>query len=271
MMAMYTTLHYERRAHVGTVTLARPGKRNAQNPQMWRELVQLGEELLADETLRCLVVSGEGPSFSAGIDLQEGMDELIGDWADRPPEHDRFLALGRAVATTFEWIPRLRCPSVAAVQGHAYGAGLQLALACDFRVFAEGTLVGLTETRFGLLPDMGATFRLPPLVGEARARELILLGEIVDHHEALRIGLANQVVAEDELDAAAQRLAMRLAAQPPLAVSGARRALDAARRYDGEASLQIALEEQARCITSEDFKEARQAIAEGRPPQWKGR
>ncbi|MFA1546959.1 enoyl-CoA hydratase/isomerase family protein [Actinomadura chokoriensis] len=268
---MYTTLHYERRGHVGTVTLARPGKRNAQNPQMWRELVDLGQELLADETLRCLVVTGEGPSFSAGIDLQEGMGELIGDWADRPPERDRFLALGMTVASTFEWIPRLRCPSIAAVRGHAYGAGFQLALACDFRVFAEGARVALTETRFGLLPDMGATFRLAPLVGEARARELILLGEVVDHDEALRIGLANQVVAEDELDVAAQRLAMRLVAQPPLAVSGARRAMDAARRHDGEASLRAAVEEQARCIVSEDFKEARQAIAEGRPPEWRGR
>ncbi|WP_160573691.1 enoyl-CoA hydratase/isomerase family protein [Actinomadura physcomitrii] len=267
----YETLRYERRGHVGTLTLARPGKRNAQNPRMLRELVRIGEELRADETLRCLVVAGEGPSFSAGLDLREGMAEMIGGWADRPPEHDRFLALGMAVATSFEWIPRLHCPSIAAVQGHAYGAGLQLALACDFRVFAEGARAGLTETRFGLLPDMGATFRLPLLVGEARARELILLGEIIDHHEAQRIGLANQVVAADELHAAAQRLADRLAAQPPLAVSGARRAMDAVRRRDGEASLRIAVEQQAGCITSEDFKEARQAMAEGRPPEWRGR
>ena len=103
-----------------------------------------------------------------------------------------------------------------------------MALACDFRIFAEGTRVGLIETRFGLLPDMGATVRLPRIIGEARARELILLGEIVDADEALRIGLANKVVSGHDLEAAAVELAERLAAQPPLAVRGARQAIDAA-------------------------------------------
>ena len=88
------------------------------------------------------------------------------------------------------------------MRGHAYGAGLQLALACDFRIFAEGTKVGLLETRYGIMPDMGATVRLPRIVGESRARELILLGDIIDADEALRIGLANRVVAAADLDAA---------------------------------------------------------------------
>src|SRR5437764_209780 len=137
-------------------------------------------------------------------------------------------AAGRAAAGTFSWIPDLGCASVAAVRGHAYGAGLQLALACDFRVFAEGTKVGLVEMRFGILPDMGATVRLPRIVGESRARELILLGEVIEAPEALRIGLANRVVDDREVESAAAELAARLAAQPPLAVRGARRAIDAA-------------------------------------------
>ncbi len=263
------TIRYTRNGDVGTLTLARPGKRNAQNPLMWRELAALGTELLADETLRCLVVTGEGTTFSSGIDLVEGMEQMAA-MAERPADEDT-LAAGLAAAHTFSWIPELGCASVAALRGHAYGAGLQLALACDFRIFAEGTKVGLLETRYGILPDMGATVRLPRIVGEGRARELILLGEIIDADEALRIGLANRVVAECDLDAAAGELAGRLASQPPLAVRGARRALDAAWHRGPEESLRLALEGQIRCIRSEDFKEAGRAIREGRSPQWQGR
>ena len=157
------------------------------------------------------------------------------------------------------------------MRGHAYGAGLQLALACDFRVFAEGTEVGLTETRYGLLPDMGATVRLPRIVGESRARELILLGHVIDAAEALRIGLANRVVADGDLYAAAAELAGRLAAQPPIAVRGARRAIDAAWYRGPEESFTVALEAQIRCLESDDFKEGCQAMIEGRSPQWRGR
>ena len=269
-MSGYRTIRYERQGDVGTLTLARPDKRNAQNPLMWRELARLGAELLPDETLRCLVVAAEGPVFSAGIDLAEGMAGLLADWSGQTDD-ERALGEGMAAAGTFSWIPELGCASVAAVQGHAYGAGLQLALACDFRIFAEGTRAGLTETRFGLLPDMGATVRLPRIIGEARARELILLGRIIDADEALRIGLASQVVPGHDLQAAAAEFAGQLAARPPLAVRGARQAISAAWHSGPGESFRLALEAQFRCLKSEDFKEARRAMAEGRPPQWQGR
>ena len=266
----YQTIRFKRDAGIGTLTLARAGKRNAQNPLMWRELARLGAELLPDETLRCLVVKGEGPDFSAGIDLVEGMGRMLADLAERPHD-ERAIDAGRAAAQTFSWIPELSCANIAAVHGHAYGAGLQLALACDFRIFSENARVGLLEARYGLLPDMGATVRLPRIVGESRARELILLGDIIDAAEALRIGLANRVVADPDLDMAAAELAGRLASQPPLAVRGARRAIDVAwYRGPGE-SLSVAIQEQIRCIESDDFKEARQAMVEGRSPQWRGR
>jgi enoyl-CoA hydratase len=249
-MSDYQTIRYQRHGDIGTLTLARPGKRNAQNPLMWEELAELGAELLPDETLRCLVVTGEGPAFSAGIDLVEGMAGMLANLAEHP--HDEHaLGVGRAAAGTFSWIPDLGCASVAAVCGHAYGAGLQLALACDFRLFSESARVGLPETRYGLLPDMGATVRLPRIVGESRARELVLLGDV--------------------LDAAAAEFAGRLAAQPPLAVRGARRAIDAAWHRGPEESLSVALEGQIRCLESDDFKEARQAIVEGQSPRWRGR
>jgi enoyl-CoA hydratase/carnithine racemase len=270
MSDTYKTIRYERNGDIGTLTLARPDKLNAQNPLMWEELGLLGAEPLPDGSLRCLVVTGEGSTFSAGIDLVEGMAEMLADWAERPDDEDA-LAVGLPAAETFTWITQLGCPSVAAVHGHAYGAGLQLAVACDFRIFAEGTKVGLLETRYGLLPDMGATVRLPRIVGESRARELILLGEVIDAAEALRIGLANRVVAGADLETAAAELAGRLAAQPPIAIRGARRAIDAAWHRGPEESLRLALEEQLRCLKSEDFREARQAMVEGRSPRWLGR
>lgn len=270
MSKAFTTIRYARDGDIGTLTLARPDKRNAQNPRMLQELAELGAELGADDSLRCLVVAGDGPTFSAGIDLVEGMAGLISELAERTRDEDA-LATGMAVASTFNWIPRLGCASIAAVQGHAYGAGLQLALACDFRVLAEGTKLSLLETRYGILPDMGATVRLPRIVGEARARELILLGEVIDAAEALRIGLATKVVAEEALEPAVAKLAGRIASQPPIALRGARRAIEAAWYHNPEESFRVAVEAQIDCLESEDFKEARQAMVEGRSPQWRGR
>lgn len=269
-MTEYTTLRYERRGHVGTLTLSRPAKHNAQNPTMWQELTRVGEELLSDSTLRCLLVSGDGPSFSAGIDLVEGLAGMA-SMSVGSADHEDDVRHGLGLAGTFEWIPQLACPSVAAVHGHCYGAGLQLALACDLRIFADNARAGLLETRYGLLPDMGSTFRLPRIVGEGRARELILLGEVIDAAEALRIGLANRVVADGDLESAAYELAEQLAAQPPLALSGARRAIAAGLHREHPESLRAAVEEQLRCLASEDFAEGRRAMTEGRPPSWQGR
>jgi enoyl-CoA hydratase/carnithine racemase len=198
------------------------------------------------------------------------MSVILPQFQDRAPDEDT-VELGLELAGVFEFIPELRCPSVAAVRGHAYGAGLQLALACDFRIFTETASVGFTESRHGLLPDMGATFRLPRMVGEARARELVLLGEIIDATEAFRIGLANQVVSDHGLESATRDLADRIAARPPLAVAGARRAIDAGWLLTPREGLQVAVEAQARCLASEDFAEARRAHCDNRQPQWQGR
>lgn len=237
---------------------------------MWAELSDLGSRLLADTSLRCLVIAGEGPSFSSGIDLVEGLAAILARFGKGHLD-DETRAAGLRAAGTFRWIPKLACPSVAAVQGHAYGAGLQLALSCDFRILTRGATVGLIETRFGIMPDMGATVRLPRIVGESRARELILLGDIIDSSEALRIGLANRVVDEADLAATVAGFAARLAAQPPLAIQGARRALDAAWYSDPDAAFQVAVDEQLRCLASEDVKEAGAAITEGHAPRWTGR
>lgn len=254
-----TTRHeepYGSGARIGVLTLARPDKHNALNPRMWEELAAVGELASADDGLRCLIVAGQGESFSAGMDLAESLAGPLSEIAAglaRDPGDASFLARGMNIAQMFEWIPLLRCPSIAAVRGHALGAGLQLALACDFRILSGTARVGLPEIRHGLLPDMGATFRLPRIVGEGRARRLILLGDVLDADEAARIGLADQVVPDDRLDDTALESARRIASRPPLALSGARRAIDAGWRLPPRDALRTAVEAQARCLASDDF------------------
>jgi len=265
----FSTVRFEQSDDgVGWLTLTRPEKRNAQSPTMWTELYELGKRLSTDDTLRGLVVRGEGKSFSAGIDLAEGLNGQLVEWAALPPE-EVVPAVG-TVPWTFTWIRRLPCVTVAAVQGHAFGAGFQLALACDLRLFADNARVGLMENKFGLLPDMGATEWLPAIVGEGVARELILLGDVLTAEEAHRIGLANTVVPAAELAAATEKLARRIAALPPLAVAGAKRAVDLAVTATEADSKQAAVDGQVRCLTSADFQEARAAFAQGRPARFTG-
>jgi enoyl-CoA hydratase/carnithine racemase len=251
---LYTTIAFEQQEHVGYLTLQRAHKRNALNPMMRDELVDLGATLSRDVSLRCLVVQGAGPTFSAGLDLQEGLGDLFGGWGQHLTG-EALIEKGIALASAFEWIPRLDVPSVAAVHGHAYGAGFQLALACDFRVLTRSALVGLVESRYGLMPDMGATFRLPRIVGDAVARRMILLGDLLDGVEAAAVGLADQVVPDDQLPETVEILARRLAAQPPLAVRGARRAMAAGRDLPDDEALRVAVTQQATCLTSDDFAE----------------
>lgn len=256
---MYRTIGYEQKGRIGTVTLRRPEKHNAVNPLMRDELVDLGATLEGDSSLGCLVVRGEAHSFSAGLDLREGFDHLLAEQGQGDGDQT-VVEKGLALASAFEWIPRLDCPSVAAVQGYAYGAGCQLALACDFRIFAEGARVGLVEPRYGLLPDMGATFRLPRIVGEPVARRMILLGEVIGASEAAVIGLADLVVPDVELDRAAEDFARRLAAQPPTALRGARKALARARLLPDDQALRVAVEEQAVCLNSAEFRKALEGL-----------
>ena len=265
---MAETLIFERDGHIGRLRLNRPAKLNAQTPQMWGELRDLGRTLRDDRDLRCLVVSGEGRAFSSGIDLAEitGRDGLV---TAAGTGEDRLAALIRQGQEAFTWLVDAPFASIAAVRGYALGAGLQLALACDLRVAARSTQLGVLEFRYGLLPDLGGTAWLPRLIGPARAKELTFTAARIGADEALRIGLVNRVVEDPELDAAVQALADTIAAQPPLALRHAKRAIDAF--SDEQRSLQLAAEGQAVCLRSEDFVEAGKAFLEGRTPEYRGR
>ncbi|GGR91586.1 enoyl-CoA hydratase [Streptomyces aureoverticillatus] len=205
---------------VATVTLTNAAKRNAQSPALWRALTEAGRALPG--SVRVVLLRGEGKSFSAGLDRQAFTPEGF----DGEPS---FLDLARGAddvldATiaeyqdAFTWWRRGDIVSIAAVQGHAIGAGFQLALACDLRVAADDAQFAMRETSLGLVPDLTGTHPLVSLVGYARALEICATGRFVQAAEAERIGLANLVVPGDQLDAAAQDLAAALLAAPRDAV-----------------------------------------------------
>lgn len=205
---------------VATVTLTNPAKRNAQSPALWRALTEAGRSLPG--SVRVVVLRGEGQSFSAGLDRQaftpEGFDGEP-SFIDLARGSDEALdAEIAAYQEAFTWWRRNDIISVAAVQGHAIGAGFQLALACDLRVAAEDAQFSMRETSLGLVPDLTGTHPLVSLVGYARALEICVTGRFVHADEAERTGLANLVVPAAELDGAVRDLAGALVAAPRDAV-----------------------------------------------------
>ncbi|WP_326808893.1 MULTISPECIES: enoyl-CoA hydratase/isomerase family protein [unclassified Streptomyces] len=213
-------VHVSADGEVATVTLANPAKRNAQSPAMWRALAEAGRVLPGG--IRVVVLRGQGKSFSAGLDRQafepegfEGEQSFLDLARGSDEELDAAIA---EYQQAFTWWRRPDLISVAAVQGHAIGAGFQLALACDLRVCAEDAQFAMRETSLGLVPDLTGTHPLVGLVGYARALEICATGRFVHAEEADRLGLANLVVAPHELEGAVTDLTAALLASPRDAV-----------------------------------------------------
>lgn len=219
-----------------TVTLAHPEKRNAQSPAMWRALVEAGRLLPGD--VRVVVLRGEGRSFSAGLDRQAFAPEgFEGEPSFSDLARGGDAALDAAIAEyqeAFTWWRRNDLLTVAAVQGHAIGAGFQLALACDLRICADDVQFAMRETSLGLVPDLTGTHPLTALVGYARALEICVTGRFVHAQEAERIGLANLVVAKAELQGATSDLVAALLAAPRDAVIETKALLRGAAERDFE-------------------------------------
>jgi enoyl-CoA hydratase/carnithine racemase len=274
-MSAYETIEFSRDGHVGWLRLNRPEKLNSFTIRMWHEMRAIGRELRDDHDLRALVVIGNGRAFSSGIDTSvftggRGADAL--DEPDEPDTHaDPTVSNILRVQESYSWLQDARYPTIAAVRGFALGAGLQLALACDIRVFARGTSVGLLEHKYGILPDLGGTQRLPRVVGAGKAKELIWTAARIDADEAYRIGLCERLVDDDALDTEAAALAARIAGAPPLAVRGAKRAVEAAGRVPIAEGLVVEAEAQAVALGSEDMREAISAFVEQRDPKYTGR
>lgn len=214
-------LRFEADGEIATITLNRPEKRNAQTFALWAELARLGENL--PEQVRVVVVRGTGPAFSAGIDLAM--------FGALPAEDDAEGALDGMIAEFqrgFRWLRRPDIVSIAAVHGHAIGAGFQLALSCDLRIVADDVKFSMKEPALGLVPDLTGTKPLVELVGLARATEICLTARVVEAAEALRIGLVEQVVPAGALAAAVEEKIALLLAVDRAAATATKRLLQGA-------------------------------------------
>ncbi|MFN2544573.1 MAG: enoyl-CoA hydratase/isomerase family protein [Actinomycetota bacterium] len=263
-MSDLTTIRYDVEGGVARITLARPEKRNAVNDVMFAELGDAAERAGGDPDVRVILLTGEGPTFCAGIDLGmfthpafRGGDDFrtfVG-MAQRPY---------RILQTTGK-------PSIAAVRGHAVGAGFQLALACDLRICGDDAVFGMFEVRYGIVPDLGGNRPLTRIVGTARAKEFVWTGRTIDAPEAERIGLVNRVVDPEALAKEAEELALELAGAPPIPVGLSKSIIDQALDLSAEESLDLEAASQQRAVESEDHREAIAAFLEKRPPRYTGR
>jgi len=259
----YKFLLYEKKNRIATITVNRPEVRNALTQALMEELGGAIELAETDDEVRALIITGAGEkAFVAGTDINE------------VAQRDTLTELGnnsRIRRGVFSKLEHLSKPSIAAVNGYAFGGGCELALACTLRIASENAKFGQPEINLGIMSGLGGTQRLSRLMGKGRAMEMILLGEAINANEAYRIGLVNKVVPHENLIPEAEAMAAKLAAKAPLALRAAKDAID----YGLDMNLDTALEFENRLYAmlyaSEDKTEGVNTFSEKREPQWKGK
>jgi enoyl-CoA hydratase/carnithine racemase len=259
-MALVTT---EDRGAVRHLVLNRPEKRNALNEEAIRTLAAEIEGAAADDSVRVVVLRGEGPMFSSGMDLNDL--RALSDQAERTRD---FM---RPILHAWNLLEEMPKPTICQIHGAALGGAFELALACDFRTMAEDAVAGIMEVRVGLIPDVGGCSRLPAVVGLGNAKELIMTGKVIDGREAHRIGFANRIAPADQLTATTDAFANELLACAPRALGLAKRVLDAAAKPALALTLEQEVAAQETLAASKDFAEGARAFFEKRDPDFAGR
>ncbi len=263
---IYECLLYEAKDGIATLTLNRPERLNALGGTLRQDLFDAVTRAGADPEVRVMVVTGAGKGFCSGGDVK-AMGEAKAAQRERPliekiaPGRDRTLLAMREAPQ----------PIIAAVNGAAAGAGMNLALGCDIRIASTAAKFTQAFVKRGLHPDWGGTYFLPRVVGMAKACEMIFTGEVIDAAEALRLGIVSRIVAPEELMPTAYDVARRIAAGPPVAIRLAKRSLYANEDLDLRGALQIETMAQNICFETEDATEGIRAFAEKRAPMFKGR
>jgi enoyl-CoA hydratase/carnithine racemase len=250
-----STVITEDAAAVRHVILNRPEKRNAMSQALLGELAGALRAAADDPAVQCVVLRGEGPVFSAGVDLGELMS-----FASEPGVLRPFRNVFLECANLCEAMPK---PVVCQIHGACFGGALEVALGCDLRVAAEDSKLGLPEVKFGIIPDVGGSSRLPAVVGLGRAKELIMTARTIDAAEAHAIGLLNRVAPAAELDALTQALVDELLAHSPIAVGRAKRVMDASARPALAQTLELEVAVQEYCVAA--MREAARADEQSVP------
>ena len=258
----FSTLLIDIADGIAVVTVNRPAALNALNVEVLEELAAAFATLQKNESVACVILTGSGAkAFVAGADIA-AMQPLDAVSAVH------FARLGHTVFNVIEKFPK---PVIAAVNGFALGGGCELAMACDIRIAAENARFGQPEVNLGVIPGFGGTLRLTRLIGKGRAKELIFTGDMVDAQEAYRIGLANKVVAAEELLAVARSMAAKIAAKGPVAVRFAKEAVDNGLEMDLDRAGRFEADLFGLCFATADQKEGMQAFLDKRPAKFVGR
>jgi enoyl-CoA hydratase len=259
---IYENIIFEKDGALGILKVNRPKSLNALNPATVKEIAVCLAEVRQDESLRCLIITGEGDrAFVAGADISAmvSMSAIEGK---------AFSALGLGVLRSLEELP---IPVIAAVNGFALGGGTELALACDLIIAADKARFGQPEINLGVIPGFGGTQRLARRIGLPRARELIYSGDMIDAETALRYGLVNKVVPLADLMAEAKALAQKLAAKPPIAIQQAKAAINAGIDMDLDNASRFENHAFALTFATEDKAEGMKAFLEKREAKFTGR
>jgi enoyl-CoA hydratase len=258
-MNPFKTIKLESAAHTTTMTFKRSQKSNSITQEFMEELGAVVDQIGCDSETRCLIITGNGRAFCSGLDL----DVLTQFAAPLPPDELReLLQRWQNVFNRLERLPQL---TIAAINGFVLGAGLEMVLACDFRIASTRAFFGMPQVKLGIIPDLGGITRLTRTVGPAWTKEIIFRGRNFNAMEALRVGLVNRVSEPGDLLGTAQKWAAQFVTLPPAAVRGAKALINATFDTDSASALKVALETQARLVETEEFRVAVRAAREQEP------
>lgn len=247
---------------IGQLTINRPSKLNALNVATIKELHDAFENLEKDDNVRVIIISGEGDkAFVAGADISEFANFSVEEGAQLAAQGQELL---------FDFVEKLKTPVIAAVNGFALGGGLELAMACHFRIASDNAKMGLPEVSLGVIPGYGGTQRLPQLIGKGRAMELIMTAGMIDAETAKSYGLVNHVVPQAELLEFTKGIAAKIMKNSPMAIGKAIKAINANYKYDID-GFDVEIRNFGKCFGTEDFKEGTTAFLEKRKASFTGK
>jgi 2-(1,2-epoxy-1,2-dihydrophenyl)acetyl-CoA isomerase len=262
---MYEQIDVTDDGGITTIALNRPEKLNALAGHMRRDLAEALEAAGSDRNVHVVVITGGGRAFCSGGDVAAMADLIERQDAD---EFSRLLGSARRVVTAIRHMTK---PVIASINGPAFGAGFNLALACDLRIASSNATFSQSFAKVGLHPDWGGTYFLPRLVTPNKACEMFFLGDSITAEEAKHLGLLNFVVAPSELESETRKLAERLRDAPAIAIAAAKQAVYMSHSAELEEMLRYETEAQMRCFDSDDGAEGVRAFLEKRPPKFTGR